>query len=82
MGSGLQTTHESVPNVESLVYSIFSAAFSSMPLPVSSIRCLKDIAQRAPESFDSIPARPFALKACRLQVAFKLLEIVVEVIQL
>jgi hypothetical protein len=53
-----------------------------MPLPISAIRCLKDIAQRAPESFDSVSVRPPAFLAGRLQVSVKLLEIGVEFIQL
>jgi hypothetical protein len=53
-----------------------------MPLPVSSIRRLHDIAQRAPESFDSISVRPPAFLACRLQVTMKLFEIGLEFVKL
>jgi hypothetical protein len=53
-----------------------------MPLPIRSIRGLKNIAKCAPESFDSISMRPLAFLSRILQVCLKLLEIGVEVIQL
>jgi hypothetical protein len=53
-----------------------------MPLPIRSVRGLHDVAQRAPEAFDSVSVRPPAFLAGRLQVSVKLLEIGVEFIQL
>jgi hypothetical protein len=53
-----------------------------MPLPIRSIRRLHDIAQRAPESFDSVLVRSPAFLACRLQVSVKLIEIGVEFVKL
>jgi hypothetical protein len=53
-----------------------------MPLPVSSIRRLHDIAQCAPESFNAVSVRTPAFLACRLQVSMKLFEIGVEFVKL